>query len=891
VAGQLALLLALPLSGQQESLTHASQIRNPPASGGRSNVLAIGKDANHKIKYLPIIPIRDLVADDQPARIRACVEDLRPDFFVARDFSGTVNVEYTNKAALSIGSVIDVSGYPTQRSNRVAMTRATIARLTNGDPALPVIHTIAQIRNLSVLQAARGFPVVVRGVATYYEADSAERLQFVQDGTAGIYIGVGANNINVFPAVGNTIEVLGFTSPGGFAPIIEAEAVRAIGPGSFPTALPASSQLLMTGAEDSQWIELNGVVRSATNTINRTLVALSTGDTVVQVIVLNSAHPVPGNFVGASIKARGVCRTLFDARRHLKGIGLCVPDWDQIEIREAEVADPFQLPLRPVSQLFEFQSSGYLHRSHVRGRIILRQRDGAFFLQDDSGGILVQADGAIPATDWVEVVGFPALKDQLPVLQDVLVRPVAPPATPPASPVRLSAESALDETLNATLVTLDGRVVAHSQTTTGETVTVQFAQQLTDAIMERSDREPLPRFVPGSTVQFTGVYMARLDNNRQIQSFQILLRSPADAVVISVPPWWTARHAIYVFGGLGGVILLSLAWVAGLRGQVRRRTTELRAEIEERKRMEAQVAKAHRELVKVSRQAGMAEVATSVLHNVGNVLNSVNVSAALLVDDAKKSSVARLGDALALLNEHTTDLGAYLTHDPKGKQVPGYLTRISAQLTKEQQRTIAELELIREHIEHIKEIVAMQQNYAKCSGVAEIVKVTDLVEDALRMNEETLTRHGIALVREYSEAPAMTLEKHKVLQILVNLIQNAKNALAEGGLAEKRLTLQVGRTDGGLARIAIIDNGTGIAPENLTRIFAHGFTTRKDGHGFGLHSGSLAAREMGGSLGAYSDGPGKGATFVLELPGLRGAHFQSGPPAKEAEPALSASVK
>jgi C4-dicarboxylate-specific signal transduction histidine kinase len=430
-------------------------------------------------------------------------------------------------------------------------------------------------------------------------------------------------------------------------------------------------------------------------------------------------------------------------------------------------------------------------------------------------------------------------------------------------------------------------VVAHSYSMSAETVTLQFAQGFTDAIMERSDHEFLPRFEPGSTVRFTGVYMARLDNNQRIQSFQILLRSPSDAVVISVPPWWTARHAMYVFGGLGGVLLLSLAWVAGLREQVRRRTTELRAEIEERKRMEAQVSKTHRELIEVSRQAGMAEVATSVLHNVGNALNSVNVSAALLFDNARKSSVANLGNAVALLNEHSADLGAYLTHDSKGKQVPGYLTRISEQLGKEQQRNIAELKFIQENVEHVKEIVAMQQNYARVSGVAETVKVADLVEDALRMNEEALARHEITLVREYSEVPAMSLEKHKMLQILVNLIQNAKNAVTEGGPREKRLTVQVGRTDGGHARIAVIDNGMGIAPENLTRIFAHGFTTRKDGHGFGLHSGSLAAREMGGSLNAYSDGPGRGATFVLELPVPPGARSQGVPPAKEAAPAAN----
>ena len=176
------------------------------------------------------------------------------------------------------------------------------------------------------------------------------------------------------------------------------------------------------------------------------------------------------------------------------------------------------------------------------------------------------------------------------------------------------------------------------------------------------------------------------------------------------------------------------------------------------KEAEAKVEELHKQLLQTSRQAGMAEVATSVLHNVGNVLNSVNVSATLLLDNAKKSNVAYLGKAVALLNEHAADLGAYLANDPKGKQLPGYLSRVSEQLTKEQQRTITELESLRQNIEHIKEIVAMQQNYARVSGVVETVKVTDLVEDALRMNAGALTRHEIALVREYSEVPLLTLK-------------------------------------------------------------------------------------------------------------------------------------
>ena len=170
------------------------------------------------------------------------------------------------------------------------------------------------------------------------------------------------------------------------------------------------------------------------------------------------------------------------------------------------------------------------------------------------------------------------------------------------------------------------------------------------------------------------------------------------------------------------------------------------------KEAEAKVEAAHKQLIEISRQAGMAEVATNVLHNVGNVLNSINVSAALVADNARKSKVSYLGKVTTLLNEHAADLGTFMVADPKGRQVPGYLDQLASQLSREQQVAITELDLLRQNIEHIKDIVAMQQNYAKISGVSETVKVTDLVEDALRMNSGALARHEVDLVREYADA-------------------------------------------------------------------------------------------------------------------------------------------
>lgn len=288
-------------------------------------------------------------------------------------------------------------------------------------------------------------------------------------------------------------------------------------------------------------------------------------------------------------------------------------------------------------------------------------------------------------------------------------------------------------------------------------------------------------------------------------------------------------------------------------------------DVTERKLADLELERVHKQLLAASRQAGMAEIATNVLHNVGNVLNSVNVSASLLaerINNPKSSGVARVA---SLLKDHTADLGAFISSDERGRHLPAYLAQLADQLQTDKRVALEELASLRENIEHIKDTVNMQQSYAKLCGVTETVAVAALVEDGLRMNAGALARHGITLRREIAELPPITVDKHKVLQILVNLVRNAKYACDESGRADKTMLIRV-EGDDERVRISVADNGIGIRAENMSRLFTHGFTTRASGHGFGLHSGALTARELGGALTASSDGPGCGATFTLELP-------------------------
>jgi signal transduction histidine kinase len=291
----------------------------------------------------------------------------------------------------------------------------------------------------------------------------------------------------------------------------------------------------------------------------------------------------------------------------------------------------------------------------------------------------------------------------------------------------------------------------------------------------------------------------------------------------------------------------------------------LEQDINKRKKAEEELVQTHKKLLEISHQAGMAEIATGVLHNVGNALNSVNVSSTLVTNNLRQSKVGNLSKIVGLLKEHQNNLGAFFENDPKGRQLPSYIEQLTKHLIEEQTEGIKELGHLHLGIEHIKDIVTTQQSYAKVSGLMETIQIRDLVEDALRMNSSSLVRHNVELIREFADTPPLTVDKHKVLQILVNLIRNAKYACDDSGRLDKKIIVKISAAKDYVQTI-VSDNGVGIPQENMTRIFNHGFTTRKDGHGFGLHSAVLAAKEMKGSLTVQSEGTGKGASFTLILP-------------------------
>jgi signal transduction histidine kinase len=362
-----------------------------------------------------------------------------------------------------------------------------------------------------------------------------------------------------------------------------------------------------------------------------------------------------------------------------------------------------------------------------------------------------------------------------------------------------------------------------------------------------------------------------------------------DVRVLRRPPWWTLARLLWILLGVLAVSLVALIWGAlishknkllqraqselqavndTLELRVQERTRELQEQVVAKERTLAELAETQENLIVTSRQAGMAEVATGVLHNVGNVLNSVNISAGLLSERLRCCSVESVAKIAALLRSRQDRLAQFFTDDPKGKAVPGYLQQLAEVLIHDKRQMQGEVESLVKNIDHIKVIVSMQQNYAKVGGVLEEIDPKELIEDAIQINKAAIERRNIQLIRDYHTVPAVMVDRHKVLQILVNLVSNAKHALNDKA-SDRTMLLTVSPAGPNHVRLTIQDNGMGIAPENLSRIFSQGFTTRRDGHGFGLHSGANAAKELGGSLSVQSQGTGQGASFTLELPAAR----------------------
>lgn len=291
-------------------------------------------------------------------------------------------------------------------------------------------------------------------------------------------------------------------------------------------------------------------------------------------------------------------------------------------------------------------------------------------------------------------------------------------------------------------------------------------------------------------------------------------------------------------------------------------------DITARKKIEAELKKTQQKLVETAHSAGMAEIATGVLHNIGNILNSVNISTEEIAGTLKGSKLKGFLKANEIVSSHKDDIGAFFTAHPKGKLIPGYFQSLGEAMHDEQVIMTNEIVALGEKVSMMRDVISTQQNYAKATLYTEDVVLSDIIEDALKLNMAALKKQGVRVDRVYDQQLRGTVPKVKLIHVLTNLIKNGKEAMYQNDKFNKAQTLkiEVRRYESNQVEIMVSDNGCGIEFDNLEKIFNHGFTTKDHGHGFGLHTCANFMTEMGGSLSAESEGLSNGSCFIVRFP-------------------------
>lgn len=277
-----------------------------------------------------------------------------------------------------------------------------------------------------------------------------------------------------------------------------------------------------------------------------------------------------------------------------------------------------------------------------------------------------------------------------------------------------------------------------------------------------------------------------------------------------------------------------------------------------------QLKQAQQAIIEKAHKAGMADVASGTLHNVGNILNSVKVSAQLIKNKIKNSKINKLKKANDLLRENLHNLDEFILRNPKGKKLLEYYLKLEEVIFEEAGEVSENLNRLNDKIDMIADVVSAQQSYAGISSLTESYPLETVIEDALTLQSGSIGRYGIQVIKNYAALPEVPIQKAKLVHILINLIKNAKESMLETPVENRKLTISTERNED-LARLVIKDTGKGIEAESLKKIFTHGYTTKKDGHGFGLHSCANYMMEMNGNIWAESEGIDKGASFILEF--------------------------
>ena len=682
----------------------------------------------------------------------------------------------------------------------------------------------SEIRDLAPADAAKRLPVHIAGVVTYYDPLGPDL--FVQDATAGIYV---ACDAAVPVERGEQVEITGVTGPGDFAPVVVHPQIRVLGPGKLPKPIELTFDELLTGRGDSQWISGEGVIKSAVLGKRRLELYVATGGGQVRLIVLRYPRLDLQRLIEARVRFHGAAGALFNNKRQLTGLLVFVQGFDDMVVDQLvdspTETDASHYPLRRADQLLRFSPAGGVGgRVRVRGTVTMQELGHALFLQDGDQGLMVLTHQLVRVQpgDQVEALGFPALGEFAPVLQDAIFTRMG--SGPPPKPLHVTADGIMEEgDQDAALVEINARLLSRTEDVRGISLAVKSGNRIFNARFERLDQRAQESLEEGSDLLLTGICQVEPGGEPgELQSFHLILRSPADIVVLHRPGWWTLARTRVFLGFLVLGVVAALAWVILLRRRVRAQTLELRNS--NRQLSIALDAAEHSKKMAQEANQLKSEFLANMSHEIRTPMNGILGMTGLVLE---------------------TDL-----------------TEEQREFLNDARRSAESLLALLNDILDFSKIEA---------GRMDLFPIAFSLRDCLRNAANALTvnaeQKGLKMMVDVAaETPdAVVGDPLRLRQVLLNLLNNAVK-FTHAGSIEMRADLYERREDALTLHFSVSDTGVGIPPDKIEAIFeafrqADGSVTRTyGGTGLGLTICARLVNLMGGRVWVESE-PGMGSIF------------------------------
>jgi PAS domain S-box-containing protein len=461
-----------------------------------------------------------------------------------------------------------------------------------GQPAksnkLPVLTTISQVRALFPQQAQEGYPVRVRGAVTFFYVATKQAFSdgdlhsnmFIQDGTGGNWVRPEAAQ----PAlkVGDFIELEGTTAQTDFAPDIVRPHWRVLGSAPMPVAVRSEFGRLASTKEDSQWAEIEGIVRSTQQRDGflRLDIAMDGGRVIGY--LPGSGVSVPTHLVDAQVRVRGVVGAIFNGKNQARGVDLFISSLENIQIVRPGKADPFTIPVRSFGSILRFSVVGAAgHRVRIQGVVSLQRVGQYAYIKGPDGSARVESSQKISLRvgDIVDAVGFPLIGEYAPILEQGVFRIIG--RTTPPVPEQVKTKQLLDGNHDGDLVQMEARLLDRTLTPDEQILIAESGGTVLQSQLEDASAVyGLQSIEPGSGLRLTGICTTGTDHRGGPGAIRLLLRGRADIVVVSRPSWLTFRHALWIVASLSMVILAIVLWLTILRKKIRQQTQIIRGRLE-----------------------------------------------------------------------------------------------------------------------------------------------------------------------------------------------------------------------------------------------------------------------------------------------------------------------